>query len=258
MRTNSWAPAAGLFLLLAGEAARADEQERLRGLVEEAIKAKGGEARLTELQAAVWKSRGAGPERTTRATLYGQLPDKFRLESERTAGGKTVRFVKVINGDRGWAVEGGRVRAMTAQELAQAKATFYHKQLDTTLLPLRDEGVKLAGLGESQVGDRQAVGVAVSRAGFPDVRLYFDKKTKMLLKSEMGVREGAGGKESLVEYHYSDYQDFGGMKLARRTQRVVDGKPFGQVDITEFTPKKSLPSHYFLPPTGGGDKAEQP
>jgi hypothetical protein len=46
------------------------------------------------------------------------------------------------------------------------------------------------------------------------------------------------------------------VKLARKTQRVVDGKDFGQIDLTEFTAKKNLPSHFFRPPAG--DKGEQP
>ena len=59
MRTSKWAVAVGV-VLLAGGTARADEAERLKALVDEAIKAKGGEARLVDLQAAVWKSRGTG------------------------------------------------------------------------------------------------------------------------------------------------------------------------------------------------------
>ena len=113
MRKNNWALMAGLSLLLAGEAGRADEQERLKALVDEAIKAKGGERRLIELRAAVWKSQGVKPGRTTRATLYGQLPGKFRLESERTENGRTILFVKIINGDRGWTLEGGKAVPMS-------------------------------------------------------------------------------------------------------------------------------------------------
>jgi hypothetical protein len=247
MRKNHWALAAGLMLLASG-AARADEPARLKALVEEAIKAKGGEGRLVELQAAVWKSQGTGPERTTRATLYGQLPDKFRLESERTVNGKTTRFVKVINGERGWAVAGGRVRAMTAAEMAQTRETFYHKHLDTTLLPLKDKEVELAGLGESRVEGRPAVGLRVRRPGQPDLKLYFDKQTKLLLKSEMTSKARDGGKGTHLEYYYSDYQDFDGIKLARKLKRFADGKPQGEVEIVEFRPRPRLEQHLFERP----------
>jgi outer membrane lipoprotein-sorting protein len=255
MRNNDWALAAGLSLLLAGGAARADEPERLKALVEEAIKAKGGEARLIELQAAVWKSRGTGPERTTRATLYGQLPDKFRLESERTTDGKTTRFVKVINGDRGWAVEGGKVRALTAEEMAQTRETFYHKHLDTTLLPLKDKEVELAGLDESTVEGRRALGLRVRRPGRPDLKLYFDKETKLLLKSEMTTKGREGGKGTRLEYVYGDYQDFDGIKLARKLKRFADGKPVGEVELVEFRPRAGLERHVFERPVPGDGPA---
>jgi hypothetical protein len=255
MRTNKAALAAGLALLLAAGAARADEQGQLKALVEEAIKAKGGEARLIELQAAVWKSQGTGPERTTRATLYGQLPDKFRLESERTVDGKTTRFVKVINGKRGWTIEGGRVREMTAEQMAQTRETFYHKHLDTTLLPLKDKDVELAVLPEARVEGRAAVGLRVRRPGQPDLKLYFDKQTKLLLKSEMTAKGKDGGKGTHLEYFYSDYQDFDGIKLARKLKRFADGKPQGEVEIVEFRPRPSLERHLFERPVPEGGAA---
>lgn len=254
MRTSNWGTAAGLALLLAGGAARADEAERLKALVEEAIKAKGGEARLVELQAAVWKSRGTGPERTTSATLYGQLPDKFRLESERTTGGKTTRFVKVINGEKGWAVEGGKVRDLTAEEMAQTRETFYHKHLDTTLLPLKDREVELAGLDESTVEGRPTLGLRVRRPGRPELKLYFDKESKLLLKSEM-TGKGRDGKPTRLEYVYGDYQDFDGIKLARKLKRFTDGKPVGEVEIVEFRPRASLGRHVFERPVPGDGPA---
>ncbi len=254
MRTSNWVMAGPVLLLLAGGASRAAEAERLKALVEEAIKAKGGEARLIELQAAVWKSRGTGPERTTRATLYGQLPDKFRLESERTTDGKTTRFVKVINGKRGWTMQDGRVREMTAEQMAETRQTFYHKHLDTTLLPLKDKEAELAGLGESSVEGRPAVGLRVRRPGRPDLKLYFDKETKLLLKSEMTAR-GRDGKGTRLEHVYSDYQDFDGIKLARKLKRFADGKPVGEVELVEFRPRAILERHVFERPVPGDGPA---
>jgi hypothetical protein len=255
MRTKNWGLAAGLCLLLAGGAARADEQGQLKALVEEAIKAKGGESRLADLQAAVWKSQGTGPERTTRATLYGQLPDKFRLESERTVDGKTTRFVKVINGKRGWTVEGGKVREMTAEQMAETRETFYHKHLDTTLLPLKDREVELAALPEARVEGRAALGLRVRRLGQPDLKLYFDKETKLLLKSEMTSKAKGGGKGTHLEYLYSDYQDFDGIRLARKLKRFADGKPVGEVEIVEFRPRPNLERHLFERPVPEGGPA---
>jgi hypothetical protein len=98
----AWTLAGPAGALLAGE------REEIKALVEEAIAARGGAERLKGVRAAVWKSEGATPTRTSRATLYGQVPGMFRLESERTQGGRTTLFVKVINGDKGWLVRRAR------------------------------------------------------------------------------------------------------------------------------------------------------
>jgi hypothetical protein len=198
-----------------------------------------------------WDGRTPLAPSSSLATLYGQLPDKFRLESERTTDGETTRFVKVINGQRGWVVEGGKVRAMTAEEMAQTRETFYHKHLDTTLLPLKDKEVELASLGESTVGGRAALGLRVRRPGRPDLKLYFDKQTKLLLKSEMTTKVRDGGKGTRLEYVYSDYRDFDGIKL----KRFADGKPVGEVELVEFQPRTSLERHLFERPVAGDGPA---
>lgn len=244
--------AVGAVLWLSSPA-RCGEQEQLKTLIAQAIEAKGGAARLARLKAAVWKSRGTRPDRTSHATLYGQLPDQFRLESERTTDGKTTRFVKIINGDRGWTQEGsGPLQPMDPEELAQTRMIFFHKHLDTTLLPLRDKGVQLEALGESQMEGRMIVGVKVRYPGYPTFSLFFDKESKLLLKSAMAIPGAEPGKESLLEYHYGDYREIGGVKLAGKTRTVRDGKMIGEVDILEFTPRKELPTRLFLPSEEGG------
>jgi BASS family bile acid:Na+ symporter len=49
----------------------------------------------------------------------------------------------------------------------------------------------------------------------------------------------------------------GGVKLARKAERGVDGNALGQVEVMGFTPKERPPSYHFQPPEGGG-KADQP
>jgi hypothetical protein len=250
MRTGVWVFLPACLLLALTDPVLAAEQEEIQALVQQAIKARGGEARLAQLQAAVWKTRGSFNGRTSRATLYGQLPDKFRLESESVVDGKTVRFVRIVNGDRGWVLNGSKGRPMSAEELAQVKGTFDHKNLDTTLLGLRESGADLSLLGESRVGGRPVIGLKVRRRGRPDLALYFDKETKLLLKSRRQVKDGASGRLVTLEYFYDDYQDFGGVKIARKTRQVRDGKVFAETDVQKFEPRKRLESHLFMPPAG--------
>src|SRR5262245_20836517 len=113
MKTHTWIGLSAALLAWVAGAARAGEKEDIRALVDAALAAKGGEKSLNALRAAVWKSEGERPGRTTRAALAGQLPGQFRLESERTVDGKTTLFVKIINGDKGWVLDGGKYRTMS-------------------------------------------------------------------------------------------------------------------------------------------------
>jgi hypothetical protein len=235
----------------------AGEPEEIKAVVDAAIAARGGEAKLKGVRAAVWKSEGISPTRATRASLYGQVPGQFRLESERFENGKITLFIKIINGDKGWTTEGGRVRAMTKDEMTEVKQTFYFKHLDATLLPLRDKDVRVSRLGESKIEGRAVVGLKVSRKGMPDAQLYFDKHTMLLVKSEHEVLDETTGKKARHEVVYDDYQVVDGVKFARHTRRYLDGKLTGDVRITQFELRPKLDDHLFKPPLSASE-SEKP
>ena len=55
---------------------------------------------------------------------------------------------------------------------------------------LRDADFQLSPAGEVKVNDRPALGLRVSRKGWPDVNVYFDKESGLVVKA--ATREGAG------------------------------------------------------------------
>src|SRR5262245_46907400 len=117
MRAWIWMGLAASLIVGPLSLVQAGEQEEIKAIVDAAIAARGGEAKLKGVRAGVWKSEGISPGRTTRASLYGQVPGQFRLESERFENGRITLFVKIINGDKGWTSEGGRIRPMTRDEM---------------------------------------------------------------------------------------------------------------------------------------------
>jgi hypothetical protein len=68
----------------------------------------------------------------------------------------------------------------------------------------------------------------------------------------MTAKGKGGGKGTHLEYVDSDYQDFDGIKLARKLKRFADGKPIGEVEIVEFRPRPSLERHLFERPVSEG------
>ena len=82
-------------------------------------------------------------------------------------------------------------------------------------------------------GDKAAVGLRISREGFRDVSLYFDKTSHLLLKSEINVKDG--GNEVLQEIYYSGHKLIDGVQHAHKWSAKRDGKPFVDVEFTEIT-----------------------
>jgi len=231
MRTRLGLPLA--LLLAAAVPLRADDRAAALAVVEEAIKAHGGAEALAKTQTVVRKLAGqmtvAGKDVLFAEEYTAQLPDRWRVEAELRPGDQKLRILIVVNGDKGWQSTGGPVTEMTPERLKEVREDGYARWL-STLLPLKkDSSFELALLPEQKVNDEPAVGVKVSRKGHGDVALYFDKKTRLLVKVARQVEEA--GQSLAGDAVYSGYKDFDGVKLPTRVVQSLDGKK--KVEITE-------------------------
>jgi hypothetical protein len=225
---------------------RADDPAQAVAVVDQAIAASCGAEKLAALNAGIWKTSGVFRGQQSRAEFQGELPDKFRIDSTRVVDGKTVNHSRIISGTKGWVVEDGKVTPMTEEELKSVRESYYHKQLATTLVPLKHKDCKLSFEGIRVLNERPASVVKATRTGYPDVTLYFDRDTGLLAKTEMAQRS-ASGKDVQVELFFSQFREFDGIKIATRTKALHDGKPFLETEITEFKAVKKLPEEVFRP-----------
>lgn len=238
-------PALGLAAFLAP--GPADDTDQARAAVDRAIAAIGGEQKLQGLTAGTWKTSGVFQGKQSRAEFRGELPGRFRIDSTRIVDGKPVVFSRILDGDKGWVVEGEAVREMTPAEVEGVKTTFYHKQMATTLLPLKDKGCELKLVGPADVNGKPTTAVRAARKGFPDVTLHFDSATGLLVKTELTDKNPMTGKDRKVELEFGEYKEFDGVRMATRTKTYHDGKLFLEAEITEFKGAKSLPPGTFKP-----------
>lgn len=237
------------LLLLAPLVARADDPTEARKVVDRAIEAAGGAGKLKDLTGGVWKTNGLVRGNPSKAEFSGELPGKFRIDSTRVVDGQKVRHSRIVNGDKGWVVEGEKVTPMTEAEIAGVRASFYHKQAATTLVPLTDKGVELSVAGKPTVDGAPATQIKVVRKGFPDLLLAFDDKTGLLVKSEMTDKDGRTQADRKVEIEWREYKEFDGVKMASKTKTFHDGKLFIDTEITEFKRATGLPESTFTPNT---------
>ena len=226
-------------------ASRADDQADAKAIVAKAIKAAGGEEKLTKFNAHTVKETG---------TYYGmgdgvpytgiyaiQYPHQFKMEIEGF-------FKMVLNGDKGWRQINGETVEMTPDQLKIQQDDHYGGWV-TTLLPLKDKKFKLATAGETKVADRTALGVRVSSDKHRDVTLYFDKQTGLLAKAEFRViSEEQGGKEVNREILFSEYKEIEGAKMATKFLIKHDGEKFVEAEAIEFRPVGKLDDNVFAKP----------
>jgi hypothetical protein len=221
-----------VFFLAWAPVSRADDEAN--AIVEKAIKAHGGAANLAKLLVRQEKTKGSfGPDATITGVFLYQLPERMKGTTVSEGMGETHTNISVNNGDESWRSYNGKVLEMPAEMLKQMKGKRQNLDYVLTLAPiLKDRSLTTASLGVIKVNDQPALGVKVSSKGYPDVDLYFDKETGLLVQSGGRSKDRTG--EFNVEVVYSDYKVTDGLKWPMKCVRFHDGKRFGDREITEL------------------------
>lgn len=207
------------------------------GLIDKAIAALGGEAKLSQGKGMTWTTKGTitfgdnESQFTGNATVAGI--DRYYSEFEGDFGGNKIKGATALNGDKGWRKFGETTMPMDADGVANEKRSVYLQVVPVTLLPLKGKGFKVESAGDERVAGVDAAGVKVTAPDGKDFKLYFDVKTNLPVKTVATVR-GFGGDDFSQETTYSDYKDFAGIKKATKIEAKRDGTPFLNVEISDF------------------------
>jgi hypothetical protein len=224
-----------LASFLVSRAHPASAQESVQAVIDKAIQAHGGEEKLNSLKAFRSKSKGTLEVMGLRiaftqeaaAMLSGKLKDVMEVD----AGGMKSALTTVFDGTRGW-LAGIVNKDMDDKMIAETKSSLYLMDLER-LTPLRDNGFRLAALGEKMVNDRPAIGVGVSKDGQKDAKLYFDKANGLLVKVESQATDLQSGQEFTQEKIILEYQDFDGYKTGKKVLVLRDGKKLMEAEVVE-------------------------
>ena len=233
---------AALACAAAASGLKADEARDLRTIIDQAIAEAGGREALARYKKPFRQEfktidpSGYGAVRDPNGRLTILLPDKLRQESASTIRGQAVALGSVFNGkqgfERGAGGPPGRLqiqhRTMGAAEIKGHRNRLY-AQWVSTLLPLDDAAFEFGGLEEIGLDERPAFGVRVSRAERPDVRLYFDKETMMLVKLSWRPNETVEAAQV-----FDDFAELDGLAYPRKITFFLNGKPVNERHVTEF------------------------
>ena len=250
---NTWGMSLAVCLALtAGSRVRADDQADMKALLGKAIKAVGGEKKIAKNKAVTWNFKGKifviGNGAPYTAEWLVQAPGQAKATITVEINCASVTIVKVLNKTKGWEKVADKTIDMNKSQLAEFKDQIYFFWL-TTLVPLKDKAFKLTLLDEAKVDGKPAVGVKVTHADYPEVKLYFDKKTHLLVKSQWQSRAAEQKfKEVTAEMHYSKYQEIEGAQVPTRVVLNRDGELFVEADLSDVkTVSKHEPGTFDKP-----------
>lgn len=244
-------------MLLSGPSAgRADEQQELRAVIDKAIKAVGGEAKIEKnSKAATWKGKGsihamgAAIPYTAEVAIAGFTKSRVQVDGEVD----NVKFSVVIvyDGKQGWrkiSVNNmDMLMELTKEQLNDQREEAHANQV-SSLLPLKGKEFTLSSLGDVKVNDRPAVGIKVSHKGCRDINLYFDKESHLLIKTERRVRDEMADQEVNQETFFSAYKDFDGYKQYTKIDVKRDGKQFVDMEVSDYKAVDKLDDNLFMKP----------
>ncbi|HZZ73886.1 MAG TPA: hypothetical protein VFE24_16660 [Pirellulales bacterium] len=211
-------------------------------ILDKALAARGG-AKAPVLKAATWKEEGtyygmgdAGLPYT--ATCAMQMPDKLRMEVSGV-------FTMVVDGDKGWQSAGDARAELSKEQLAAQQNLLYSVKVTAIHVLKMDKGFKIEKIDDLKVNDRPAYGLKVTLDKHPDIKLYFDKETFLVVQNEMRTYSAEQSKEVEQQELYSDYKDVDGRKQAGTITILHDGKKYVEFKITDFKPVDKLPEGTF-------------
>jgi hypothetical protein len=193
--------------------ARLEANEEARAVIAKAVQAHGGPDKLAKLRALRMKTKGTlsvnNQAGEFTAEMITRLPDCSKLAMTLEINTAQLGIVQVQKGSEGWSNIEGQTEELKGERLAEQQARVYSNHVASLVPLLKDKGFELSPLGEVKVKGQPAVGVRVVHKDRPDISLFFDKTTGLLIKNE---RRGIDlqQKEVARETFFSDYKDYDG------------------------------------------------
>ena len=227
---------AAAWLSVSGPMARGDETDATP-ILDKAIAALGGEAKLAKASSVTWKGTGTitfGDNESsvkTKSSLAGIA--RQRREFEGDFNGNPFKVLTILDGDKGWRKFGDEVQDLDGEMLAGVKQEAYLQFVPLLILPLKTKDFKLKVGTDAKVGDKPAVVLEVTGPDGKPFTLYFDKDTGLLVKMVATIR-GFQGNDTKQETTFADYKDFDGLKFATKIETTRDGNPFIKMEYSDY------------------------
>lgn len=253
MRCTVAAILALAMLLVFVGAAWADDQGDAKAVIDKAIKAAGGEEKLTPFarEPFTWKRKitGQTPDgKEIQITETGACQGNMvRMEHQGTVGDQKINMVQVCDGEKCYRKEGEETKELDREQAQQFLSNAYRLRLCILLEPLRDRNLTLAPADEVKVEGQTATGVKVTNKDLGTTQLYFDKENGQLLRATYRT-VGHDGKEHDYELLLSQPKEMAGIRIPTRATVKQDGKPYTESEVVALQREEKLDRKVFEKP----------
>jgi hypothetical protein len=220
-------------------------------VIRKAIEARGGKKKLAAF--AKLRVRGKGEifyaEKGTPVTTMHlhSAPESYKVIMEiKSPESGIERETMVFNGKDLWIKQNGITREGTEDELFAARMAAYSAYVGRLCHLLDNEEFTLATLPASRINGKGTAGVRVSSRGRPDIDLYFDKKTWLLVKEQYRITDDP---MAVQEVYYEKYKRHkGGIMWATRKKMVINGTKRAEFEMMDLEPLTEVEAAEFSKP----------
>jgi hypothetical protein len=228
-------------------------KERAKDIVRKGIDAQGGVEKLKKLQRVIIRGKGTevldNKEYNSSVETHIQFPHQFRVAVIIDMDGHKVDSSQVFIGNKGWESSVGQTRDLTREGIESMKHGMYVQYVETLLPLLKEERFALQEVEGQLLDKRETAGVKVSCKNEPDIVLFFDKTSGLLLK-EQWEQTNFSGHRIKEEVFFQDYKDFHSLKHPSKYAVYVDGKKHHVTEITEMEFPDKIDDAVFSRPPG--------
>lgn len=223
-------------------------QETAENVIKKAIQAAGFP---TERKAyhQTWREQGklslGGVTLPYDSTWYYEPTSKFRFEMKAELQGQKMDVLFVHNGNKARETINGTPQMLQGEKLEESNYSAYVFWVNSLTPLVEEKGFTLKLLGDKEFAGKPVTSVQVSREGYRDMTLHFDRKTHLLAGCSDRVKDEAQGwKEVPQETEYFDYVKqpsgemmFKSMTVKRNGQLLLESRFSDHKRIEGFKPE---------------------
>ena len=240
-----WAALPAQTAAQTGDATADAEQQKVRTLLDQMVKALGGDAWLNapgyEL---VGRTSGFYQGKPTGAITdffdYRALPDKERVEL-----GKKRQVYEIYVGDQGWEVTYKGKRALPADDMADYLRRRAHSVDAAARVWIKDPKALLIYGGQETVERHLADKITILSATNDNLTLELDASTHLPVRRSFEWRDPLYKDKNVEGEEYDDYHTFNGIATAFTITRFHNGDMTNQRFLYNVTYGGAIPSEMF-------------